>query len=85
MRMTHYQITRQRGVLLQNSRKLIVCGVLLMTLGVSGCSAVNMTGFSFPSFGLNEDSSEQSSALTISPTQEESQLTGTSSQRLLTQ
>lgn len=82
---TQHQITGQPGLLLQNSRKLIACGVLLISLAVTGCSAVNMTGFSFPVFGLNGKSSEKNDAVTASSLEEESQLSGASSNRLMTQ
>ena len=82
---TQHQITGQPGVLPQNNRKLIACGALLISLAVTGCSAVNMTGFSFPVFGLNENSSEKNGALTTSSMEEESQLTGVPSQRQMSQ
>ena len=80
MRVTQHHITR-----LPKSRKLIVSGALLLALVVSGCSAVNMTGFSFPVFGLNKDSSKQSDALTTSSMPEGTQQPGTNSERLSAQ
>ena len=85
MRMTQHQITGQRVFLHQTSRKLIMSSVLLLTLAISGCSAVNMTGFSFPVFGLNTDSSEKSDALMTSSMPEETQPSGDSAERLTTQ
>lgn len=49
-----------------NSRILPAGGALLMALLISGCSAVNMTGFSFPVFGLTKQSAAQSDGLTTS-------------------
>jgi len=85
MRMTQHQITRitgHPGTLLRKTPILIASGVLLLTLAVSGCSAVNMTGFSFPVFGLNSDASEKSDALMTSSMPEESQPSGATSRRL---
>jgi len=85
MRMTQHQTTRitgHPGILLRKSPILIASGVLLLTLAISGCSAVNMTGFSFPVFGLNSDASEKSDALMTSSIPEESQSSGATSQRL---
>jgi hypothetical protein len=44
-----------------------------MMLVISGCSAVNMTGFEFPVFGLTKKSGDESGALTTSalPTDQE--------------
>ena len=66
MRMTQLQTRGRSSALQSKGRKLIVSGVLLMSLALSGCSAVNMTGFSFPVFGLNKDTNEQSDAMTTS-------------------
>lgn len=85
MRVTQHHIIRQPKTMQPKSRKLIVGGALLLALVVSGCSAVNMTGFSFPVFGLNKDAGEESDALTTSSMPEDSQLSGTSSGRLTAQ
>lgn len=37
-------------------RALPVAGALLAGLALAGCSAVNLTGFKMPSFGLMKDS-----------------------------
>ncbi len=42
------------------SRTFFVGGALLMAIVISGCSAVNMTGFSFPVFGLTKKSVDES-------------------------
>jgi len=59
MRVTQHHITSRPGF-----RTLFAGGALLMALMVSGCSAVNMTGFSFPVFGLSKSSDELSDART---------------------
>ena len=85
MRVTQHHITDRPRTSHSKSGKLIVSGALLLALALSGCSAVNMTGFSFPVFGLNKDADEKSDALTTSSTPEESQRSGASSQSLITQ
>ena len=84
MRMTQHQITRitgHPGTLLRKSLILIASGLLLLTFAVSGCSAVNMTGFSFPVFGLNSDASEKSDDMMTSSMPEESHPSGATSRR----
>jgi len=53
-------VTQHHSTSRRISRSLFAGGVLLMALMISGCSAVNMTGFSFPVFGLNKQSAEES-------------------------
>jgi hypothetical protein len=48
------------------SRTLLAGGALLMALVISGCSAVNMTGFSFPVFGLTKKSAGESDGMITS-------------------
>lgn len=61
MRVTqHHIISRLK------SRTLLAGGALFMALLISGCSAVNMTGFSFPVFGLTKKSSVESDVMTTS-------------------
>ncbi len=55
MRVTQFHIASQPGF-----RPLLVGGMLLATLVISGCSAANMTGFSFPVFGLNKETAQAS-------------------------
>ena len=55
MRVTQHHIASQ-----PRFRPLFVGGALLMALVISGCSAVNMTGFSFPVFGLNKETAQES-------------------------
>lgn len=76
MRVTQHHITSQSMRLHPRFRKLIAGGALLLALGVSGCSAVNMTGFSFPVFGLNKDKGAESDALMTSSLPEDSQRSG---------
>ena len=85
MRMTRRQSRDQSGALQQKSGKLIVSGVLLISLVLSGCSAVNMTGFSFPVFGLNKDANEQSDPVTTSSMPEGEQRPAAPSGNLITQ
>lgn len=85
MRVTQHHSTRQPVRLQPKSRKLFAGGALLLALGVSGCSAVNMTGFSFPVFGLNKDKGEESVALTTSSIPEDSQRSGIYSGKLTNQ
>jgi len=85
MRMTQRQSRDQSRGLQRKSRTLIVCGVLLTSFALSGCSAVNMTGFSFPVFGLNKDASEQSDAVTTSSIPDGEQRPAASSGNLITQ
>lgn len=59
MRVTQHHITSRPRL-----RTLFAGGALLMALVMSGCSAVNMTGFSFPVFGLNKETVQQSDANT---------------------
>jgi len=65
MRVTQHHIASQPRL-----RTLFVGGALLMALVISGCSAVNMTGFSFPVFGLNKgaaDGSDVNTTASIPP------------------
>jgi len=59
MRVTQHHITSR-----PRFRTFFISGALLMALVISGCSAVSMTGFSFPVFGLNKGSAEDSDAQT---------------------
>ena len=54
MRVTQHHIASRPGI-----RTLYLGGALLMALVISGCSAVNMTGFSFPVFGLNKETAQK--------------------------
>lgn len=58
MRATQHQ-TQSRTVL----RALPVIGALLAGLVLAGCSAVNLTGFKMPSFGLMGGSNDDSDAM----------------------
>ena len=49
------------------SRTFFVGGALLMAIVISGCSAVNMTGFNFPVFGLTKNSANESDFRAIAP------------------
>ena len=51
MYVTQHHMTSRRI-----SRTFFAGGALLMAIVISGCSAVNMTGFSFPVFGLTKKS-----------------------------
>lgn len=42
----------------KGARILAVSGLLSAALMLTGCSAVNLTGFDFPSFGLTDKSDE---------------------------
>jgi len=85
MRMTQHQNRYQSGALQRKSGKLFMSGVLLITFVLSGCSAVNMTGFSFPVFGLNKDASEQSDPVMTSSMPEGEQRPAASSGNLIAQ
>lgn len=45
---------------------LSAAGLLLGGLALAGCSAVNMTGFSMPVFGLTKKASAESDNMTTS-------------------
>lgn len=45
-------------------RTLSAAGAILIGLTFTGCSAVNMTGFSMPVFGLTKKASSESDGLT---------------------
>jgi len=80
MRVTqHHIISRLK------SRTVLVGGALFMALVISGCSAVNMTGFSFPVFGLTKKSANETDALTTSSIPADQNLAGDQSEKLSTQ
>ena len=80
MRVTqHHIISRLK------SRTAFVGGALFMVLVISGCSAVNMTGFSFPIFGLTKKSANESDAITTSSIPEDQTQSGVQSGKLATQ
>lgn len=80
MRVTqHHIISRLK------SRTLAVGGALFMALVISGCSAVNMTGFSFPVFGLTKKSTDENDALTTSSIPTEQTQSGGQSGKLTAQ
>lgn len=61
MRVTQHHITSKPV-----SRTLVAAGALFLALTISGCSAVSMSGFDFPVFGLTKDSGEDSDAVSTS-------------------
>ncbi len=80
MRVTqHHIISRLK------SRTAFVGGALFMVLVISGCSAVNMTGFSFPVFGLTKNSSDKSDVMTTSSFAEDQTQSEVQSGKLATQ
>ena len=85
MRMTQHHTTLQPKTLRPKTRKLFIGGALLLSLFVSGCSAVNMTGFSFPVFGLTKDSGDESDAKTPTALPEGEQRPGVTSGSLTAQ
>lgn len=50
-------------------RILLACGAVLLAFSISGCSAVNLTNFDFPKFGLlkNNGEDEDRNASSVSP------------------
>lgn len=72
--------TRHQSDLPRASRLLIAGGALLVALAIGGCSAVNMTGFSMPVFGLTKKSAEESDALATSSIYAEENESATSGQ-----
>lgn len=80
MRVTqHHIISRLK------SRTVFVGGALFMALVISGCSAVNMTGFSFPVFGLTKKSVDENDVITTSSIPADQSQAGGQSGRLTTQ
>lgn len=68
--------TRHHSSSARTSRLLVAGGALTLALTIAGCSAVNMTGFDMPVFGLTKKSSEESDSLaTASIPDEEEQKT----------
>lgn len=65
-------------------RPLITGGAILIALALTGCSAVNMTGFSMPVFGLTKKSAESDSVMTSS-IPDENEETAVSQQKLSVQ
>ena len=60
------RVTQHHIISRLTSRTFLAGGALFMALIVSGCSAVNMTGFSFPVFGLTKKSADNGDAMTTS-------------------
>lgn len=80
MRVTqHHIISRLK------SRTVFIGGALFMALVISGCSAVNMTGFSFPVFGLTKKSADESDMATTSSIPADQTQSGLQSEKLSTQ
>ena len=67
------------------SRTVLVGGALFMALLISGCSAANMTGFSFPVFGLNKKSADESDVMTTSSIPADQTQYGLQPEKLTTQ
>lgn len=80
MRVTQYHIRSRL-----KSRTVLAGGALFMALVISGCSAVNMTGFSFPVFGLTKKSGDESDVMTTSSMPEGQSQAGVQTQKLITQ
>ena len=57
-------------------RTLSVAGAIVIGLTLSGCSAVNMTGFSMPVFGLTKKTSAENDGLATASIPGESETTG---------
>lgn len=76
------RVTRHHFVSRRTSRPLIAGGALLIALTVSGCSAVNMTGFSMPVFGLTKKSGQDGDPLATSSIASEEGQAGAQSQGL---
>lgn len=68
--MRHQQISRTAF------RTLSVAGAIVVGLTLSGCSAVNMTGFSMPVFGLTKKASSGNDGLTTASIPKESEANG---------
>ncbi len=79
------RVTQHNIISRLKSRTLLAGGALLMALVISGCSAVNMTGFSFPVFGLTKKSAGDSDVMTTSSIPAEQNQTTEQSGKLATQ
>jgi hypothetical protein len=80
MRVTqHHIISRLK------SRTVMVGGALFMALLISGCSAANMTGFSFPVFGLTKKSGNEGDVMTTSSIPTDENQSGAQPERLTVQ
>lgn len=70
MRATQHQTPSRTNV-----RALPVIGALLAGLVLAGCSAVNLTGFKMPSFGLMGGSDKESDAMATASIPDDSEKT----------